>query len=271
MINSNFIRLRYVFAIIACSFWGFTSASGQLLVALTDRIHRGSGEIDLLKDIGGADLASLLNQDGTLFLGVDLNEDARGNESRDSVGVAIKEMELLITTTAGTFSFRDFFTTTTAMIIEEGTSEAQNFYTLFGRNGSSEITGSTGDPALDRYDDVVQINNVVFEGEILSARLTVNFLNTSTQFAGENETFFDFSNGFEDFAILGRSQAAQLESANFGVETAPGTISYTQTESPLLAESSSGAAPGAPAPPGLLLAALGVYVLIQSRRHDKTT
>ena len=52
-----------------------------------------------------------------MFLGVDLNEDASGLEESTSQGVAIKEVELVLTTTEGTFSFTTFYTNTTAMIL----------------------------------------------------------------------------------------------------------------------------------------------------------
>lgn len=242
-------------------------AHGQLPVALTDKIHNGSGEMNILKDIGGEALMSMLDENGTLYFGVDLNENASGNESRDSVGIAIKQMELLITTTAGTYSFRDFYTSTTALILEQGASQAQEFHTMFGRIGSSSITPGQMDSSLAAYDDVVQINNIQVEGQVIDARLVVRFLDTDASSRGENETFFDYSNGFEDFAILNRSQAQQLEAARFGMDDAPQTVSFAETVSPLLADTSGAGttAPGAPAPPALVLGVLGVLLVIRQR------
>jgi len=114
----------------------------QIPTVLTDKVFKGSGTIDLLKDVSSAELQQYLTGTGGLLLGVDVNEAADGNESSTSAGIAIKQLELVLRTTAGTFSFSDFFTSTTAMIQEAGTSGAQVFYTVFGKTGSSQITGA---------------------------------------------------------------------------------------------------------------------------------
>lgn len=224
---------------------------GDVPIVLRDKVAKGMGDINLLKDINSTDLASYFNANGNLALAVDLNEDLQGNESKDSIGVAIKEMSLLIRTTAGTFKFTDFFTSTTAKILESGTAVAQQFYTLFGRSGSAQLSGSG---ITSGYDDVVQIRNVAFSGAILGATLHVSLLSTAKTGTEGNETFFDYSDGFEDFAIIGRKQAATLEAANIGVDGASSTIAFSQT-----------AAPGTPAPPlGMLLLA-AAFVLLRSR------
>jgi hypothetical protein len=78
-------------------------AGAEIPTVLTDKIRNGSGVIDVFKDASGAELQDYL-QSGTLYLGVDLNEDASGIESSTSAGVAIKQMRLIITTTDGDFS-----------------------------------------------------------------------------------------------------------------------------------------------------------------------
>ena len=130
------VRLLIIFSTMMTA----VKAWAEIPTVLTDTISKGDGVIDIFKDATGAELEEYL-QSGTLYLGVDLNEDASGLESSTSAGVAIKQMELIITTTEGDFSFTEFYTNTTAMIQEAGATEAQEYNTLFGSAGGSDITG----------------------------------------------------------------------------------------------------------------------------------
>jgi hypothetical protein len=236
------------------------SAFAQVPVVLTDKIFKGDGVINLLKDVSSGQLNQYFNSDGTMYLGVDLNEENSGNETRSSVGVAIKQIQLLISTTAGDFTFNDFWTSTTAMILEQGASATQEFHTLFGKSGSSQVNSSTSDFNLGKLDDVIEIRNIAIEGTITRAEVRVTFLKTANTGVEGNETFFDFSNGFEDFALLGRQDAALLESSNFGMADAPGNVSYS------ISPSLPGPAdpPAAPLPPLYVIAAL--VLLVCARR-----
>jgi hypothetical protein len=249
------------FAVMALLTLGPPTALGQVPTTLTDKVYKGQGVINLLKDVSGGQLSNFIQPDGTLFLGVDLNEDQKGNETRDSLGIAIKQVELFISTSAGDFTFSDFYTSTSASILEAGASSAQEFYTLFGKSGSSQITGSTGSN-LGNLDDVLQVRNINVSGTITRAELRVKFLDTANTGIEGNETFFDWSNGFEDFALLGREDAALLEAANFGVSAAPGNISFS-------GGGGSSTVPGAPAPPLLLAAAMVVLLLLRKGNHAK--
>jgi hypothetical protein len=133
-------------------------------------------------------------------------------------------MELLITTTDGQFSFTEFYTNTTAMIVEDGATQAQEYYTLFGSTGSNEINGSTTGFDIEQFDDVVEIRNIDFTGSILSVELRVSFVETSG--SGQAETFFDYSDGFEEFAILDSSDAALLDSADIGVASTSSGLQF---------------------------------------------
>jgi hypothetical protein len=195
----------------------------EIPTVLTDKIRNGDGIIDIFKDATSTELQSYL-EGGTLFLGVDINEDASGNESSTSSGVAIKQAELLITTTEGDFSFSEYYTNTTALISETGSTEAQEFNTLFGNSGSNQLTGSTSNFDISTFDDVLEIRNVNVTGDILAAELRVTFLDTAQ--TGDNETFFDYSAGFEEFAILTTSDAKTLDSADIGLGDAPQNIAY---------------------------------------------
>jgi hypothetical protein len=231
-------------------------ARSEIPTVLTDNIKDGDGVIDVFKDVTGAELKEHL-QGGTLNLGVDLNEAASGNESSTSAGVAIKEMELVIKTTNGDISFTEFYTNTTAMIQEAGATEAQEYHTLFGSAGGSDITGSTSNFDISNFDDVITFENIQIDGEIIGAELRVTFLDTAK--TGENETFFDYSAGFEEFAILTSADAAAIESADIGLADAPGSVSYNVD-----------APSGTPEPAWFLLAAMPVIFLWRKYNGGKT-
>lgn len=239
-----------------------TSARAEIPVVLTDTIKQGSGIINLMKDVTAAELQQVLSG-GTLLLGVDANESAVAPESSTSVGVAIKEMELVLKTTAGDFSFSSFYTNTTAMIREAGTTDPASFHTLFGGAGSNSLTGGTTDFDPAGLDDVVEIRDIAFAGDILSAQVRVKFLDTQ-QNAGENEAFFDYSGGFEQFAILTAASASIIEATAAGLVEAPTSITYevgTPTGGDLAAPS------GAPEPHWLLLAAVPALLLSRKPRR----
>jgi hypothetical protein len=232
----------------------------EIPALLTDKVHKGEGTIDLLLDVSSEELSNYLDS-GTLYLGVDLNENAVGNESRDSVGVAIEQLELVITTTAGEVTFSEFYTNTTAMIEAEGSTTSSEYYTLFGTLGSSELNGGTDGFDISIFDDVIELRNIEIEGEILSAELRVKFLDTSG--SGANETFFDYSNGFEDFAIFSAEDAAILDGANIGLADAPtGEIEFTQYVN-------INEAIGAPGPSALTLAVIPLLLLFNTRARGR--
>lgn len=233
--------------------------AAEVPTILSDKIHKGSGVIDVMKDVSSTELDTYLEQ-GAVYLGVDLNEDAGGNESSDSLGVAIADMELVLVTTEGEFSFSEFYTNTTAMIVEEGSTEAEQFYTMFGSTGSNEISGSTSGLELSKFDDVVEIRNVEYSGEILSAELRVTFV--STDGSGANETFFDYSDGFEEFALIESSDATVLETANVGLADVDALVGYSYYND-------IEAAVGAPEPSLMLVAALPLLLLLVRRREAR--
>lgn len=274
--SSAKLRLAAILGVLALA----SSVQAQAPVALTDRIFKGSGSIDLLKDMTGGELSSHLSSNGALLLGINLNEHGQGLESADSIGVAIKSVSLMITTSSGSFSFSDVYTNTTASIKESGSKTADSFHTLFGETGSSRITGSSGNIS---FDDVLSVNNVSVTGTIQSASLNIDFLTTDGKKGDSNADFFDFSAGFEDFAVVSAGDFDAVDAANIGVSAAPGQISFNQSDSgsptanlgnannvARVAEASPDSPPGAPLPPLTLVAAMGALSLLpQFRRRGK--
>ena len=72
-----------------------------------------------MQDVTSSDLDGALSE-GNLYLGVDLNEVASGLEKSTSQGVAIKDVELVLTTTDGSCSVTTCYTNTTARSQEHG-------------------------------------------------------------------------------------------------------------------------------------------------------
>ena len=246
---------------------GIANAQAQDPVQFTDKIYQGNGVIDLLRDVSAPNLQQYLQQNSGLLLGVDVNENNAGNETSNSIGIALKQVQLDLTTTTGSYRFSDFATSTSAQVREKGSTTPGEYFTLFGKSGSSAITGATAGFDLGTFDDVLRLQNVSFTGNLLSAQLRVTFLNTPTAGAGANESFFDFSGGYEDFALLGPRDAALLEAANFGVADAPAGVTYT-LGAPLITLTSDvvvtteysppdATVPAAPAPPWWTLAVFG--------------
>ena len=233
------------------------SAWAEIPTVLTDKIRGGDGVIDVFKDVTGAELQQYL-QGETLYLGVDLNEDASGIESSTSAGVAIKEMELILNTTEGDISYTEFYTNTSAMILEQGAAQAQEYYTLFGSAGSNQITSATSGFDISTFDDVIEFRQIQVSGEITGASLRVTFLDTAI--AGDNESFFDYSAGFEEFAILTSTDAATLDAAEIGLAGAPTAVSYS-VDSPS----------GTPEPSLFLLAVMPAIYLWRQRSRGKSS
>lgn len=220
-----------LFAIMALALSGISQAQTVESRSLTDKLHRGSGVIDLLRNISGSELNSYFNETGKLLLlGVDVNENNSDNESSSSLGAAIKNAQLSISTTDGDFTFTDFFTSTSSMLRETGSNTAAAHNTLFGQAGSSQITG-TGSFDISNFDDVMWFENINFTGDITSATLTVNLLDTGRNNTASNgsEKFFDFTGGFEDFALLSAADAILLENANIGMANAPADVVFAST------------------------------------------
>jgi hypothetical protein len=200
------IMRKVTIGILALCLWAVPKVTADLPTSLTDKVKQGSGTIDLLKDISSDELAGIL-QSGTLNIGIDINESSAPPESASMQGIAIKQMELILQTSAGTMTFDNFYTNTSASIIENGSQTAQTFATTFGRTGSNGITGG----GVSNIDDVIYMSGINLGGATIeSAVISMTFVDTATN-AGFNEDFFDYSAGFEDLAILDAQTAQAVE------------------------------------------------------------
>jgi len=111
-------------------------------------ISKGSGEINLLLELGNKDISPVLletlrNQNnGEQILGVSINEASSGSEKASSQGVAVEHLTLTVTTGEDTFVYQELSTKTKSLLAKVDTETRQFYYTLLGRTGSNNITGS---------------------------------------------------------------------------------------------------------------------------------
>jgi hypothetical protein len=83
----------------------------------------------------------------------------------------------------------------------------------------------------------------------------VTFVETSG--TGDNEEFFDFSNGYEELAIFAKEDASTVDNADIGLieSDVPSTISYSTSSEPM-------AHTNVPEPSMVLALLVGVMVLL---------
>jgi len=192
----------------------------------------GVGSIDLFKPkSSGRTVTGLLletfrqDNNGQLVFAVDVNEASAGSEFSDSQGIAIETAVLSVVVGGDTVQFTTFSTQTRSLLAQEGSIDRMEYYTLIGATGSnrissnvnSEISGSSLDASL-RFDVDVDLSLAT------EATLDVTLLVTNVSL-GDPEAFYDFSNGFEDVALLTSGDALYLEQLAPGGELAPLVIS----------------------------------------------
>lgn len=159
---------------------------------------------------------------------------------------------------------------------------------MFGQGGSSQLTGTTGFN-LSSFDDVLWLEQIMLTGTITRAELSITFLETPNSRTSGAESFFDFSGGFEDFALLSTADAVLLEEADIGMAAAPSGVTYSTTESATEAIVAAAPAPtpepaptpapspapdgttfagppAAPAPPWVVVAGLAGLLLLKPRK-----
>lgn len=155
-----------------------------------------------------------------LVIGVDVNEAANATEKSETQAVALKSVRLDILMKDGTtYNLTDFSTLTMALLAtgNNGPETRQQYFTLLGSTGSNTITGSV---FKDKFDSTLSIpvpDDIDFT-QALEVTLHVDFLDVNTKL-GDPELFYDYSNGFEDLAILDDVDARYLDNVAKGVIT----------------------------------------------------
>ena len=215
---------------------------GEALAVTSTRlkgtIDKGYGAIDLLqagvqsRNLTMAQLEAFRRDNGSkLAFAVDVNEAADGLEKSASQGVAIEYARVEVTTAAGVVKFEQFSSQTQSSVARAGQTTRSLWYTLIGDAGSRQITGSTSDISGSSFDATIRIPVSIDLSTASAARLIVKFLDTNEKL-GDPESFYDYSNGFEDVAIVTAGDATYLDQLAPGREEAPLVLAAPGTTSP---------------------------------------
>jgi len=175
----------------------------------------------------------LMDRESKIVIGVDVNENASGTEKAESQAVALKSVRLEITMNDGTeYTLTDFSTLTQALLAEgnETAGQRKPYYTLLGRSGSNAITGSVFRDSFDSTLSIPVPENVDFNNAV-SVTLHIDFLNTNSKL-GDPELFYDYTNGFEDLAVLTDADGRYLDNVAKGILL---NGEYLDTEDPVSA------------------------------------
>ena len=191
-------------------------------------IEKGLGDIDLLKasvqsrNLTMAQLEAFRQDNGgKLAFAVDVNEAASGSEKASSQGITVESARLEVTTSAGIVTFDQFSTQTQTSVSQVGQGSRSIHYTLIGDAGSRQITGSTSsDIDGSSFDATIRIPVAIDLSTASAARLVVKLLETNPAL-GDPEAYYDYSNGFEDVAIVTAADAALLDQLAPGQADAP--------------------------------------------------
>lgn len=188
----------------------------------------GNGVINVMKlsgsrpNLTGADLEGFRqDNNGEVVFAVDVNEAASGTEKASSQGITIKTAVLTVVIDGINHTFNNYWTRTQTLVAERNATARSTYYTLLGDSGSSRITSSTASELYNSDFDAnlyFQVNQDLTRAS--AATLTIELLDTSTS-RGDPEAFYDFSNGFEDMAIVSQTDAVLLDAIAAGAQEAP--------------------------------------------------
>jgi hypothetical protein len=227
-----FLNINLLILLTLYTFTGYAIES----IKLTDVIKsNGTGNIDLLKDVTASQLEEYrVDNNGKIVLGVDVNEDSSGTEKASSQAVAIKSVAMTVTFANGYQIVYDSYdstndccsTETIALLAENPDTVREPYYTLLGESGSARI--SSANAIQDEFDSTLQITvpDKLFNGDngtIIEAVVDIVLLDTNTSL-GDPEAFYDYSNGFEDLAILNAQDALFIDDYAAGRDEAPALI-----------------------------------------------
>jgi LruC domain-containing protein len=203
-------------------------------IQLTDVIKsNGTGNIDLFKDVTAAQLEALrVENGGQIVLAVDVNEDSSGTESSTSQGVSVKAVTVTIDFADGSQNVYDSSngcctTETQALLAEDPSTTRLLFYTLLGESGSNRITANN--VIQEQFDSTLKIevpDSIHEPGSGIvatSAVIAITLLDTNTSL-GDPEAFYDYSNGFEDLALLNAVDTTFVDDYAAGRDEAPTVI-----------------------------------------------
>lgn len=218
-----------VATVLCCGIWGSAWAADS--TALTDTIKQGTGDMALPQAQVGtlADYVTQYNKSSTtdagrraISFGVDINENASGTEKSTTQAVTVEYAWLEVVTNGVTKRYgkaptgtateagSGFYTETQAWVMNKTGTTREKMYTLLGRSGSAQISGAT--TIQNNFDSTLKI--VIPDGVNLSgatsAKLYVRLADLKVTL-GDPEQFYDFTGGFEDVALLNKTDSDFLD------------------------------------------------------------
>lgn len=212
------------------SFLLFTSSATALQsTKLNDVIKaNGSGNINLFtafdskRTLDGATLEQFRQDNsGELVFAIDINEAADGSEKASSQGVSIESAELILIIGGVEHRYNQFTTRTHSMLAMKGSTQRNLYSTLLGDSGSNRITPSTdSDLYGSSFDSTLNFPLSQDISQASAATLNIQLLDTNVSL-GDPEAFYDFSNGYEDIAILTEEDSNYLNQIAPGRDGAP--------------------------------------------------
>jgi LruC domain-containing protein len=200
---------------------GASAARGQDSVKLTDVVRQGVGDLDLLRDVTPATLEAFRQAGGgELVLAIDVNEAADGSEKSSSQGVSFERVTLRVTLGGTPYTYDVFSTATQALLAPAGSTTRALTYTAVGDSGSNRITANA---IQQEFDSLITVPVDRDLSSATAAVLEVRFLQTNVTL-GDPEAFYDYTNGFEDLALVNQADATYLEDLEPGVSEAPAVV-----------------------------------------------
>ncbi len=198
---------------------------------LTDVIKsNGTGNINLLKDSTPLQLEQLRqSNNGVLVFGVDVNEAANGTEKATTQGITVESVQLKINIDDIEYIYTIFSTLTKTLVAKSPSVERNEYYTLLGETGSSRISSSNEIQAIFDSTLSIAVNQNISMAN--SAVLNIVLLDTNIDM-GDPEAFYDYSNGYENMAILNSIDADYINTLRAGHDEAPVLISDNQDQDP---------------------------------------
>lgn len=222
---------KFIIFSAAVMMTGVTGAQDS--IRLTDVIKSsGTGTVDLFKDVTASQLEQLrLDNGGEIVIGVDVNESASGTEKASTQAVTLGSLTLTVTYSDNSQKIYDLAsgcctTETQALVAEAPDTLRLLRYTLLGESGSSRITANNTVQGV--FDSTIKIEaDSLYDPdqgiEAVSAIASIAWLNTNTDL-GDPEAFYDYTNGFEDLALLNAIDTAFIDDYGAGQDEAVAVI-----------------------------------------------
>jgi LruC domain-containing protein len=193
---------------------------------------QGSGSIDLFKpknnkvSVDSAKLEAFrLDNNGKLVFSVDINEASDGSENADSQGITFKSAELILEFADQVIVTNQFTTKTKTLVKSVDNPTPTEYFTMLGEAGSSLVTPNADSELFgSSFDSTLSFKVDVDLSDVVNARVEITLLDVLPN-VGDPEDYYDYSNGFEEIALLSAEDAAYLDQLAPGRDFAPLVIS----------------------------------------------